>query len=66
MEAVVCHSISHGIPLCPHIFTVNVYCNESLVWFEVSGFCDTINIESSLVLLPVILLLPCVMEILQL
>lgn len=26
----------------------HVNCNESLVWFEVSSFCDTINIASSL------------------
>ena len=62
MEAVV-YSVSHGTPLSPHIFIS--HCNESLVWFEVSGFCDTINIGSSLGLLRVILLLPCVMEILK-
>jgi hypothetical protein len=40
-------------------------CNESLAWFEVSGLCDTINTGSLLeLLLWVILLLPCVMEIL--
>jgi hypothetical protein len=32
---------------------------------EISGFCDTINIISSSELLQVILLLPCVMEILE-
>jgi hypothetical protein len=25
----------------------NVHCSESLVWSEISGFCDTINIGSS-------------------
>ena len=44
----------------------SVHFSESLVWLEISGFCDTINIGSSLGLLPVILLLPCVMEVLQL
>jgi len=39
----------------------NVHCNESLVWSEISGFCDT-NIRSPVGFLPVILLLPCVME----
>ena len=29
----------------------NVHCNESLVWFEASGFCYTINSESPLGLL---------------
>jgi hypothetical protein len=64
-EAVVCHSV---FPVCPAVHTsslANVYCSESVVWFQTSGFCDTINIRSSLGLL-VILLLSCVMEILQL
>jgi hypothetical protein len=36
------------------------------VWLEASGFYHTLNVRSSPGLLPVILLLPCVMEILQL
>jgi hypothetical protein len=60
----VCHSVSIVYPFVHTSLLVNVNCNESLVWFEL--FCDTINIESSLGLLPVILLLPCVMEVLQL
>jgi hypothetical protein len=47
-------------------FLANVHCNEFLVWFKASGFCYTINIGSSLGLLLDILLLPCIMEILQL
>ena len=63
-----CHNVSHSI-LHPFVHTsllANVHCNESLVWFEASGFCYTINTGSSLGLLSDILLLPCVMEILQL
>ena len=44
----------------------NVHCSESLVLFEISGVCHAIHTGSSSGLLPVILLLPCVMEILQL
>jgi hypothetical protein len=40
--------------------------NESLFMLKVSGFCDVINIESLPGLLPVILMLPTVMKILQL
>jgi len=49
-------------PTVPTSSLANVHCNESLVWFEISGFCDTINIGPSSGLL-VILFLPCVMEI---
>jgi hypothetical protein len=49
VEAVVCHSVSHRIPLCPHLHS-KVF-NESLAWFEISGFCDTIDIGFSLGLL---------------
>lgn len=66
MEVVICHRVSHSISLCQHIITCkNIHCKESLVWFEISGFCDTINPGSSLGLL-VFLLLSCVTEILQL
>ena len=40
-RTVVCHSVSHSIPLCPHVFTCKGSCNESFVWFKISGFCDT-------------------------
>jgi hypothetical protein len=63
MEAALCHSVSHRISLCHTSSLVNVRYNESLLWFEIFGFCDTINIGSSLGLLLVILLLSCVMEI---
>lgn len=65
MEAIVSNSVSHSMPSVRTSSLVNVHCNEALVWFEVSGYCDTINTSSSLGLLLVILLLPCVMEILQ-
>jgi hypothetical protein len=34
--------VLHYTPLCTHL--ANVHCFESLVWFEGSHFCDTINI----------------------
>jgi hypothetical protein len=64
MEAVVCRSVSHHFVHTSLL--ANTHCNESLVWFQVSGFCDTINIGSSSALLPIILLLQRVMEILRL
>jgi hypothetical protein len=67
VESVVCdNSVSHTISVCPHFFT----CKYSLQW--VTGlvqdlcFCYTINTGSSLRFLLDTLLLPCVMEILQL
>jgi len=59
--------VSQCAPLCILLSTRlgNVHCNESLVWFELSGVCDTIHIGSSLGFLLVIRLLPCVVEILQ-
>ena len=34
--------------LCVHMsFLANVHCSESLVWFEASGFCYTIDTVSS-------------------
>lgn len=41
----------------------NIHGNESLVWLEISGFCDPINIGSSLGLL-LDILSHCVMKIL--
>ena len=64
-EHFVVYTVSHSISLCPYIFTSSVHFNESLVWYEVSGFCDTISTGSSQGLLLDILLLFCVMEILQ-
>ena len=58
MEAALCHSVSHRISLCHTSSLVNVRYNESLLWFEIFGFCDTINIGSSLGLLLVILSCP--------
>lgn len=52
------------IPLSTHLHLQMFI--EMSHWFKVFGFCDTLNVESSLELLTVILLLPCVMEILQL
>ena len=43
-----------------------VHCNELLVCFQASSSCSIINTECSQGLLSDILLLPCVMEILQL
>jgi hypothetical protein len=63
VETVVCCSMFHSISLS---LLENISCIESLVWFEVSGFYDTTNSRSSSGLLPCILVLPCVMEILQL
>jgi hypothetical protein len=52
--------VSHCPPFCPHNFTCRnlSICKESLVWFEASGFCHTINTGSSLSLLryPVVIL----------
>lgn len=39
LQSIVCHSISHT--MC---FLANVYCNESLVWCEDSGFYYCINL----------------------
>ena len=61
VDAVVCQCIPQYIPL-----STDLHCTETLVWIKISGFCDIVNIGSSLGLLPVILLSPCVVEILQL
>lgn len=39
-------------------FLASIHCDESLVWFETSGFCFTINTGTLLGLLSDILLLP--------
>jgi hypothetical protein len=40
MDAAICHSLSHSIPFCPHIFTCrySLQC-ESFVLSKTSGFC---------------------------
>lgn len=43
----------------------SVCCSASMVWFEASVFCNTVNTESSLGLLLYILSFPSVMKILQ-
>lgn len=40
-----CHGVSLSIPFCLNIFTYT-YWNESLIWFEASGFCSTVNTGS--------------------
>lgn len=44
---------------------LSVHCDESLVRFEVTGFCYILGTGPSLQLLLDVLLLPCAMEILQ-
>ena len=39
VEAVLWHSESHRAQVSPYIFT----CREPVVWFEVSGFCYTVD-----------------------
>jgi hypothetical protein len=59
----VCHTA------CPFVhtsFRATIHCNESLVWVKASGFCYTVNTRSSPSLFLNIVLLPCVMELLQL
>jgi hypothetical protein len=55
-----------GYPAVHTSSLANLHCNESLIWFEIAGFCNTFSTGSSLELFLVILLLPCVSEILQL
>lgn len=42
MENVVCSSVSVNLPFAQTALIADVHCNESLVRFEVSGFCYTI------------------------
>ena len=60
-----CDRVSHTVTLLS-MCLASVHCRESLVWFEALGFCYTTDSGPSLELLLVILLLPCVVEILQL
>lgn len=50
-----------SIPFCPNTLLAKVYCKDSLVWSEASGFCSTLNTRSSLGLFSDILFFPCVM-----
>ena len=47
-----CITVCYTVNPFAHIDSLaNVHCNESLVWFKVSGFCYTINTGFSLGLL---------------
>ena len=54
-----------GYSLVHTSLLVSVLCSESLVWFEASGFCYTINTGTSLRLLSDISLFPYVMKIMH-
>jgi hypothetical protein len=55
VEAVLGHGMSIIYSFVLISSLANVHYNESLIWFKVSDFCDTINIGSSLEILPVVL-----------
>jgi hypothetical protein len=57
-EELVWCTVSHSIPFGPHIFTQNVHCDGSLVWFETSGSYRILT--RTPLRIP---LLPCVIEI---
>lgn len=59
--------MSHTVYLSVHtsLFS-SVYCNELLVSVNAAGFCYILNTEPSMELFRDILLLPCVIEIMQL
>lgn len=67
-EGVVCHSMSHTIPACTSSgLQLQRFTSECHSFGSMSFcFCDTISTASSSGLFPVMLLLPYVMEILQL
>jgi hypothetical protein len=56
--------MSQSKPFVHTSLLASVYCNDSLLWFEVFGFCYSISAGTSMGLLSDILLLPFVMEIL--
>jgi hypothetical protein len=59
--------VSHSTHFVHTSLLANVHCNESLVWFDISGFYYTIStIRLSPGLLLDVLLLACFLEILQL
>lgn len=63
-----CCGVSHCVTqstLLPNSFACKC-CEASLVWFEASGFCYTLNAGATWGFLSDIQLLPCVKEILQL
>lgn len=64
VEAVMYHSVSHRSHPFIHTLLANVHCNDCLVWYGYSGFCDSVNPGASLGLLLDILLDLCVTEIL--
>ena len=67
MEAIVCHYIYPTIyPFVHTSLLANVHCNQSLLSFEASGFCYSINTGSSPGLLLDTLLFSVVIEIPQL
>lgn len=43
VETVACHGVLHNISFWPKSFNCECYCHKSLVWFEASGLCYTIN-----------------------
>jgi hypothetical protein len=66
-EAAVCRGVTQYTLLSKHLYLQRVIAmSQALVWFKASGFCYTINTGSSQGLLSDFLLLPCVMETLQL
>ena len=64
MEAVAWHSELQS--KYPYIFTCKCVLQKVIVWFKASGFYYTVDAGPSLGLFLDSLLLPCVMEILQL
>jgi hypothetical protein len=61
MEAVVCSTVRPFVVYTSLL--AKVHCNESLVWYEASGFCYSISTITKLGLFMDVLMLPCVMEI---
>lgn len=58
VEAVVCHGGPTAHPFVHTSLLVNVGCNDSLVWYEGSGFCSSVDAGTSPGLLSGTLLLP--------
>lgn len=59
-------TVSYSVPFVHTTLLAKVHCSESLVWFEDSGFGYSVSTGSSQGNLSDILLLPRVMQILQL
>jgi hypothetical protein len=66
VAAIVCHSHSHSNTFVHTSLLANVHCTESWVCFETSGFCYSIYTWFSLRLFLDFMMLPCVLEIMQL